>query len=45
MNFNAADSQDNDMAARLLSAVSPTGQETITNHSSGTVDVVVSVRG
>jgi hypothetical protein len=44
VNFNAADSQDNDMAAPLLSAVSPTGKETITNHSSGTVDVVVSVR-
>ncbi|MHB1597056.1 MAG: fibronectin type III domain-containing protein [Streptosporangiaceae bacterium] len=45
VNFNAGDGQDNDMATPLLSAVSQTGQETITNHSSGTVDVVVSVRG
>lgn len=45
VNFNAGDGQDNDMSAPLLSAVSPTGQETVTNHSSGTVDVVVSVRG
>jgi len=45
VNFNAGDGQDNDMSAPLLSSVSPAGQETITNHSSGTVDVVVSVRG
>lgn len=45
VNFQANDPQDNDMAAPMLSQVSPTGNETITNHSSGTVDVVVSVRG
>lgn len=45
VNFNTGDSQDNDMSAPLLSSVSPTGRETVTNHSSGTVDIVVSVRG
>jgi hypothetical protein len=45
VNFNGGDSQDNDLTAPLVSAVSPTGQETITNHSSGTVDVIVSVMG
>jgi fibronectin type III domain protein len=45
VNFNAGDGQDNDLSAPLVSSVSPTGQETITNHSSGTVDVVVSLRG
>jgi hypothetical protein len=41
VNFTAGDYQDNDIAAPLSSS----GQETITNHSSGTVDVVVSIRG
>jgi hypothetical protein len=41
VNFAAGDYQDNDLAAPLSSS----GQQTITNHSSGTVDVVVSVRG
>jgi len=45
VNFNGGDSQDNDIATPVLTTLSPTGQETITNHSSGTVDVVVSVRG
>ena len=45
VNFDVSDTQDNDMSAPLLSAVSPSGQEKITNHSSGSVDVVVSVRG
>jgi len=45
VNFNTGDDGDNDMSAPLLSQVSPTGQETITNHSSGTVDIIVSVRG
>ncbi|HET9896675.1 MAG TPA: fibronectin type III domain-containing protein [Streptosporangiaceae bacterium] len=41
VSFDAGDGQDNDLAA----PVSPSGQETITNHSTGTVDVVVSARG
>ncbi len=41
VNFTAGDYQDNDIAAPLSSS----GQQTITNHSSGTVNVVVSVRG
>jgi V8-like Glu-specific endopeptidase len=45
VNFNAGDGQDNDQNAAVVSSVSPTGEETITNHSSGTVEVVVSVRG
>ena len=45
VNFNGSDYQDNDISTPVLSTVSPTGQETITNHSTGTVDVVVSVRG
>lgn len=45
VNFNASDGQVNDLTAPLVSAVSPTGQETITNHSSGTVDVIVAARG
>jgi Fibronectin type III domain len=45
VNFNSGDSQDNDMSAPVLTQVSGAGQETITNHSSGTVDIVVSARG
>ena len=45
VNFYGGDAQDNDLSTPLLSAVSPTGKETITNHSSGTVDIVVSLRG
>jgi hypothetical protein len=45
VNFASGDYQDNDMSTSVLSAVSQSGQETITNHSSGTVNVVVSVRG
>ncbi len=45
VNFNGGDGQDDDLTAPLVSAVSPTGDETVTNHSGGTVDVVVSLRG
>ena len=45
VNFTGGDSQDNDLTAPLVSAVSPTGQVTVTNHSSGTVDVIVSGLG
>jgi hypothetical protein len=45
VNFTGGDSQDNDLAAAVVSAVAPDGEETITNHSSGTVNVVVSTRG
>jgi Fibronectin type III domain len=45
VNFNTADPQDNDLTAALVSSVSPTGEQTITNHSPGTVDVVVAIRG
>jgi hypothetical protein len=45
VNFTAGDGQDNDQNAAVVSSVSATGQETITNHSTGTVNVVVSVRG
>ena len=45
MNFTAGDYQDNDISAPVVSSVSQSGQETITNHSSGAVNVVVSVRG
>jgi hypothetical protein len=45
VNFEANDAQDNDLDASLVSQVSPTGEETVTNHSAGTVNVVVSTRG
>jgi hypothetical protein len=45
VNFSSGDYQDNDMSAPLVSQLSNAGQETITNHSTGTVDVVVSARG
>jgi hypothetical protein len=45
VNFTAGDYQDNDISAPVVSSVSQSGQETITNHSSGAVNVVVSVRG
>ncbi|HUC56907.1 MAG TPA: fibronectin type III domain-containing protein, partial [Streptosporangiaceae bacterium] len=45
VNFNSGDAQDADLTAPLVSSVSPTGEVTVTNHSSGTVDVIVSIRG
>lgn len=45
VNFYAGASQDNDLTAPLVSALSPSGRETITNHSSGTVDVIVTIKG
>lgn len=45
MNFVANDSTDVGYQDSILSEVSPTGQETITNHSTGTVDVQVAVVG
>ncbi len=45
MNFLAGDGTDVGYQDSILSQVSPTGQETITNHSSGTVNVQVAVVG
>src|ERR1022692_239219 len=45
MNFLAGDGTDVGYQDSILSQVSPTGQETITNHSSGTVGVQVAVVG
>jgi hypothetical protein len=45
MNFLAGDGTDVGYQDSILSQVSPTGQETITNHSSGTIDVQVAVVG
>jgi Putative amidase domain len=45
MNFLAGDGTDVGYQDSILSQVSPTGQETISNHSSGTVDVQVAVVG
>lgn len=45
MNFNGGGGQVNELAAPLVSSVSPTGLETITNHSGGTVNVTVSIHG
>ena len=45
VNFIGSDVQDNDLTSPLVSSVSPTGEETITNHSTGTVDVVVTAKG
>lgn len=45
VDFTSSGLQRNDLALSVVSLDSPAGQETITNHSSGTVDVVVSVRG
>ncbi|GEM_PF-5888531 len=45
VNFNAGDIQDNDLTAAMVTPVSNAGDVTVTNHSSGTVDVVVAIRG
>jgi hypothetical protein len=45
INFLAGDSTDVGGDNTVLTAISPTGQETITNSSSGTVDLQVAVRG
>jgi hypothetical protein len=45
VNFTANGNQDNDLSTSLVSDVGTGGQETITNHSAGPVDVVVAVRG
>ena len=45
VNFYAGGNQGNGLTASLVSSVSPTGQQTITNHSQGTVDIAVTVRG
>ncbi len=45
LNFLAGDNTDVGYQDSILSQVSPTGQETITNHSAGTVDVQVAVIG
>jgi hypothetical protein len=45
VNYIGSDVQDNDLTTPLVSSVSPTGRETITNHSTGTVDVVVTIKG
>jgi hypothetical protein len=44
-NFVANDGTDVGYQDSILSTISPTGQETITNHSSGTVNVQVAVVG
>jgi hypothetical protein len=46
VNFYAGANQGNGLTASLVSAnVSTAGEQTITNHSSGTVDVIVTIRG
>jgi hypothetical protein len=45
LNFLAGDGTDVGYQDSILSQVSPTGQETITNHSTGTVNVQVAVVG
>jgi len=45
MNFLAGDGTDVGYQDSILSQVSPTGQETITNHSSGSLQLQVSVIG
>jgi hypothetical protein len=46
VNFYTGANQGNGLTTALVSAnVSTTGQQTITNHSSGTVDVIVTIRG
>jgi hypothetical protein len=45
MNFDADDNTDVGYQDSILSSISPTGQETIKNHSSGTIDVQVAVVG
>lgn len=45
MNFVADDNTDVGYQDSILSTISPTGQEIITNHSSGTVNVLVAVVG
>jgi len=45
VNFYAGGNQGNGLTASLVSSISPTGQQTITNHSQGTVEIAVTVRG
>ena len=45
VNFSAGDGQDNDMNQAATIGLSGNGSETITNHSSGTVQVEVHARG
>jgi hypothetical protein len=45
VNFYTGGNQGNGLTASLVSSVSPTGEQTITNHSTGTVDIAVTVRG
>ena len=45
LNFLAGDGTDVGYQDSILSQISPTGQETITNHSSGTINVQVAVVG
>jgi hypothetical protein len=45
VNFSADDSEDNDLDTGIVSTVSPDGEETVKNNSSGSVSITVSVRG
>jgi hypothetical protein len=45
VNFTAGDKQDNDLDQAVVAQLSQAGGEVVTNHSSGTVDVVVDARG
>ena len=45
VNFRANDSHQGDTTASLISPLSPTGRQTIVNHSGGTVEVIVSISG
>lgn len=45
VNFYSGGNQGSGLTASLVSSVSPTGRQTITNHSTGTVDIAVTVRG
>jgi hypothetical protein len=45
LNFVADDGADVGYQDSILSSISPTGQETVTNHSSGSIDVQVAVVG
>jgi Fibronectin type III domain len=45
VNFYANGNQDNDLTATSVSSVGTNGEQTITNHSSGTVNIVVTIRG
>jgi hypothetical protein len=43
--FYPGANQGSDLTTAVVSSAAPAGQQTITNHSSGTVDIVVAVRG